>query len=80
MNVNTFLKAACLAALAMLVTMRMRGTLGTLIFSVASMLTVWGIVDVVMMSNQVRALDRRAKDLLHQRDAAADIARRAREL
>ena len=71
---------AVVAALAMLVTMRMRGTLGTLIFSVASMLTVWGIVDVVMMSNQVRALDRRAKDLLRQRDSAADIARRAREL
>ena len=71
---------AVVAALAMLVTMRMRGALGTLIFSVASMLTVWGIVDVVMIASQTRVLDRRAKDLLRQRDSAADIARRAREL
>lgn len=71
---------AVVAALVMLVTMRMRGTLGTLIFSVASMLTVWGIVDVVMIASQTRVLDRRAKDLLRQRDSAADIARRAREL
>lgn len=74
------LALAVVSALVMLVTMRMRGTLGTLIFSVASMLTVWGIVDVVMIANQTRVLDRRAKELLHQRDAAADIARRAREL
>ncbi len=74
------LALAVVSALVMLVTMRMRGTLGTLIFSVASMLTVWGIVDVVMIANQTRVLDRRAKDLLRQRDSAADIARRAREL
>ena len=74
------LALAVVSALVMLVTMRMRGTFGTLIFSVASMLTVWGIVDVVMIASQTRVLDRRAKDLLRQRDSAADIARRAREL
>lgn len=68
------------AGLVALVTVRMAGALGTLIFSVSSMLLVWGIVDVAMYSNQVRVLDRRARDLLRQRDAARDIARRAREL
>lgn len=69
---------AAVAGGVMLVTSRMRGTVGTLVFSVASMLVVWGIVDVVMLTNQINVLERRARNLLRQRDAAADIARRAR--
>lgn len=68
------------AAVVMLFTMRLRGTLGSIIGSVAMMLVVWGIVDLVTLSNQAHVLDRRARELLRQRDAASDVARRAREL
>lgn len=68
------------AAVVMLFTMRLRGTLGSIVGSVAMMLVVWGIVDLVTLSNQAHVLDRRARELLRQRDAASDVARRAREL
>lgn len=68
------------AALVMLVCSRMRGTLGTLAFSVASMLVVWGIVDVVSLSGQISTLQRRAAELLSQRDAARRIAEEAAKL
>lgn len=68
------------AALAMLLCSRMRGTVGTLVFSVASMLVVWGIVDVVSLSGQIATLQRRAAELLSQRDAARRIAEEAARL
>lgn len=68
------------AALVMLVCSRLRGTLGTLAFSVASMLVVWGIVDVVSLSGQISTLQRRAAELLSQRDAARRIAEEAAKL
>ena len=71
---------AAVAALAMLVTSRMRGTLGMLVFSVASMLTVWGIVDVVSLSSQIATLRKRCADLLRQRDAARRVAEEASRL
>lgn len=71
---------AAVAALAMLVTSRMRGTLGMLVFSVASMLTVWGIVDVVSLSSQIATLRKRSADLLRQRDAALRVAEEASRL
>lgn len=71
---------AAAAALAMLVTSRMRGTLGMLIFSVASMLTVWGIVDAVSLSGQISTLQKRSAELLRQRDAARKIAEEAARL
>lgn len=71
---------AAVAALAMLVTSRMRGTLGMLVFSVASMLTVWGIVDVVSLSSQIATLRKRSADLLRQRDAARRVAEEASRL
>ncbi len=69
-----------IAALVMLVTSRMGGMIGTLAFSVSSMLVVWGIVDIVTLSNQVRVLQARAADLQRQRDAAQKVAQQAREL
>lgn len=71
---------AAAAALAMLVTSRMRGTLGMLVFSVASMLTVWGIVDAVSLSGQISTLQKRSAELLRQRDAARKIAEEAARL
>ena len=44
------------------------------------MLLVWSAVDAVTLSNQIRALDARAAELLRTRDAALRIAREASEL
>ncbi len=67
------------ALLVMLVSARLRGTVGALLFSVSSMLVIWGIVDVVRISNQCGMLKARQRELVATRDAAADIARRANE-
>lgn len=67
------------ALLVMLVSARLRGTVGALLFSVSSMLVIWGIVDVVRISNQCGTLKARQRELVATRDAAADIARRANE-
>ena len=68
------------AAIVMLLCSRMRGTIGVLAFSVASMLVVWGIVDVVSLSGQISVLQKRSAELLRQRDAAAKIAEEAARL
>lgn len=68
------------AALVLVVTWRMSGLVGSVVSSVALMVTVWGIFDVVTLSNQMKVLAQRARELQRQRDAARDIARRAREL
>lgn len=68
------------AAIVMLLCSRMRGTIGMLAFSVASMLVVWGIVDVVSLSGQISVLQKRSAELLRQRDAAAKIAEEAARL
>ena len=67
------------AALVMLVSARLRGTVGALLFSVSSMLVIWGVVDIVRISNQCGTLKSRQRELTATRDAAADIARRAME-
>lgn len=71
---------AGVAAIVMLLCSRMRGTIGVLAFSVASMLVVWGIVDVVSLSGQISVLQKRSAELLRQRDAAAKIAEEAARL
>ena len=68
---------AAVAALVSLVTMRMRGTLGMLAFSISSMLVLWGVVDAVILSSQVDALKKRSVELLRTRDAARRIAEEA---
>lgn len=71
---------AGVSAVVMLLCSRMRGTVGVLVFSVASMLVVWGIVDVVSLSGQITTLQKRSAELLRQRDAAAKIAEEAARL
>lgn len=71
---------AVAAGVAMLVTYRMSGMLGTIIFSVASMLVIWGLVDIFTLSNQVKVLSRRARELMVQRDRARAVADGARSL
>lgn len=71
---------AGVAAVVMLLCSRMRGTVGAPVVSVASMLVVWGIVDVVSLSGQITTLQKRSAELLRQRDAAAKIAEEAARL
>lgn len=68
------------AAVCALVLSRLRGSIGALGFSIASMLVLWGIVDTVMLSGQIETLKKRSVELLHARDAARDIARQAEQL
>lgn len=68
------------ATLVMLVSARLRGTVGALLFSVSSMLVIWGVVDIVRISNQCGTLKSRQRELAATRDAAADIVRRAMEV
>lgn len=63
-----------------LISSRLRGTVGALVFSISSMLVVWGGVDVVMLGNQIGVLRRRSLELLRTRDRAQKIAQQAREL
>lgn len=71
---------AAVAAVVAIVFSRMRGGIGMVVASVATMLVVWGLVDVVSMSSQVSALQKRSRDLLQARDAARKIAEEARKL
>ena len=75
-----YVRLVVIAAVGALICSRLRGTVGTLGFSITSMLLVWSAVDAVTLSNQIRALDARAAELLRTRDAALRIAREASEL
>ena len=59
---------------------RLRGTVGALGFSISTGLVIWGVVDAVMLTNQIKVLDKRAADMMRARDAAAKIAAEAQEL
>ena len=43
-------------------------------------LVIWGVVDAVMLTSQIKVLDKRAMDMMRARDAAAKIAAEAQEL
>ena len=40
---------------------------------------IWGVVDAVMLTSQIKVLDKRAADMMRARDAAAKIAAEAQE-
>lgn len=71
---------AGVAAITTFLFLRVRGGLGAMIASIASMVAVWGVVDAVMLSSQVEALKTRARELLQTRDAARKIAEEAARL
>lgn len=71
---------AAVAAVVAILFSRMRGGIGGIVASIATMLVVWGVVDVVSMGTQVSALESRSRDLLQARDAARKIAEEARKL
>ena len=68
------------AAVVMLVSRQLRGTVGALLFSVSTMLVIWGAVDIVRISNQCGTLKERQLQLIKNRDAALEVAREARNL
>ena len=71
---------AGIAAAVALVFSRARGGFGMLVFSLASMLALWGIVDAVLLSSQIDALRKRSRELMQARDAARRIAEEASRL
>lgn len=74
---RSMLVMAGVAAIVAFLFLRVRGGLGAMIASIASMVAVWGVVDAVMLSSQVEALKTRARELLQTRDAARKIAEEA---
>ena len=48
--------------------------------AISTGLVIWGVVDAVMLTSQIKVLDKRAADMMRTRDAAAKIAAEAQEL
>ena len=76
----SFIKMVAVSALVAAISSRLRGTVGALGFSISTGLVIWGVVDAVMLTNQIKVLDKRAADMMRARDAAARIAAEAQEM
>ena len=77
---GSYIKLVIISALVAVICSRLRGTVGALGFSISTGLVIWGVVDAVMLTNQIKVLDKRAADMIRARDAAAKIAAEAQEL
>lgn len=77
---GSYIKMVIISVLVAVICSRLRGTVGALGFSISTGLVIWGVVDAVMLTNQIRVLDKRAMDMVRARDAAAKIAAEAQEL
>ena len=77
---RTLRKMVVVSALVAAICSRLRGTVGALGFSISTGLVIWGVVDAVMLTSQIKVLDKRAMDMMRARDAAAKIAAEAQEL
>lgn len=77
---GSFIKMAAVSGIVALVMARLRGTVGALGFSISTGLVIWGVVDAVMLTSQIKVLDKRAMDMMRARDAAAKIAAEAQKL
>ena len=77
---GSYFKMVIISALVAVICSRLRGTVGALGFSISTGLVIWGVVDAVMLTNQIKVLDKRAMDMVRARDAAAKIAAEAQEL
>ena len=71
----SFIKMVAASALVAVISSRLRGTVGALGFSISTGLVIWGVVDAVMLTNQIKVLD-----MMRARDAAAKIAAEAQEM
>lgn len=77
---GSFIKMVVISVLVAAICSRLRGTVGALGFSISTGLVIWGVVDAVMLTSQIKVLDKRAMDMMRARDAAAKIAAEAQEL
>lgn len=77
---GSYIKMVIISALVAVICSRLRGTVGALGFSISTGLVIWGVVDAVMLTNQIKVLDKRAMDMARARDAIAKIAAEAQEL
>ena len=77
---GSYIKMVIISALVAVICSRLRGTVGALGFSISTGLVIWGVVDAVMLTNQIKVLDKRAADMMRARDAAAEIAAEAQEM
>ena len=77
---GSYIKMVIISALVAVICSRLRGTVGALGFSISTGLVIWGAVDAVMLTNQIKVLDKRAADMIRARDAAAKIAAEAQKL
>ena len=77
---GSYIKMVIISALVAVICSRLRGTVGALGFSISTGLVIWGVVDAVRLTNQIKVLDKRAMDMVRARDAAAKIAAEAQEL
>lgn len=77
---GSYIKMVIISALVAVICSRLRGTVGALGFSISTGLVIWGVVDAVMLTNQIKVLDNRAMDMVRARDTAAKIAAEAQEL
>lgn len=77
---GSYIKMVIISALVAVICSRLRCTVGALGFSISTGLVIWGVVDAVMLTNQIKVLDKRAMDMMRARDAAAKIAAEAQEL
>ncbi len=77
---GSYIKMVIISALVAVICSRLRGKVGALGFSISTGLVIWGVVDAVMLTNQIKVLDKRAMDMVRARDAAAKIAAEAQEL
>ena len=77
---RSMLTMAAIAAIVAFLFSRLRGGFGATIFSIGSMVAVWGVVDAALLSSQIDALQKRSRELLQARDAARKIAEEASKL
>ena len=77
---GSYIKMVIISALVAVICSRLRGTVGALGFSISTGLMIWGVVDAVMLTSQIKVLDKRAMDMARARDATAKIAAEAQEL
>ena len=64
---GSFIKMVVISALVAAICSRLRGTVGALGFSISTGLVIWGVVDAVMLTSQIKVLDKRAMDMMRCR-------------
>ena len=57
---GSFIKMVVVSALVAAICSRLRGTVGALGFSISTGLVIWGVVDAVMLTSQIKVLEKRA--------------------